>query len=86
MSGLTGLWGREPAMVLALVQAVLVVLLAFGLKLTTDQVAAIVAVSAVVLGLLTRTQVTPAASPRLDAGTEVQVVSQFEPGTHTVRV
>ena len=67
MGSLGNLWGREPAMVLACIQAVLVLLLAFGLKLTTDQVAAIVALSAVVLGLITRSQVTPASAPRIDA-------------------
>lgn len=53
------LWGREPAMVLALVQAVIVLGVSFGLRLTPEQTAAILALTAVVLGLLTRTQVTP---------------------------
>jgi uncharacterized protein (DUF697 family) len=54
------LWGREPAMVLAFVQAVIVLGVAFGLKLTPEQTAAILAVTAVVLGLITRSQVSPA--------------------------
>ena len=54
------IWGREPAMVLAFVQAVIVVAVSFGLQLTTDQTAAILALTAIVLGLITRTQVTPA--------------------------
>ena len=54
------LWGREPAMVLALVQAIIVLAVAFGLKLTSEQTGAILAVTAVVLGLVTRSQVTPA--------------------------
>lgn len=53
------IWGREPAMVLALVQAVIVLGVSFGLQLSSDQTAAILAVTAVVLGLITRSQVTP---------------------------
>jgi len=56
---MTDLWGREPAMVLAFVQALIVLLVSFGLKLTTDQTAAILALTAVVLGLLTRSRVNP---------------------------
>ena len=46
------IWGREPAMVLALV-------VAFGLSLAPDQIGAILAVTAVVLGLITRSRVSP---------------------------
>ena len=53
------LWGREPAMVLALVQAIIVLAVSFGLKLTPEQTGAILAVTALVLGLITRSQVTP---------------------------
>ncbi len=54
------LWGREPAMVLALVQAVIVLGVAFGLRLSPEQTGAILAVTAIVLGLITRQKVTPA--------------------------
>ena len=54
------IWGREPAMVLALVQAVIALVVAFGLNLAPDQIGAIVAAMAVVLGLITRSKVTPA--------------------------
>ena len=54
------IWGREPAMVLALVQAVLALVVAFGLNLAPDQIGAILAVTAVVLGLITRSKVSPA--------------------------
>ena len=53
------IWGREPAMVLALVLALIVLGVSFGLQLSSDQTAAILAVTAVVLGLITRSQVTP---------------------------
>lgn len=56
---LGNLWGREPAMVLAFVQTVLVLAVTFGLKLTPEQTGAILALTAVVLGLITRTQVSP---------------------------
>jgi hypothetical protein len=52
--------GREPAMVLALVQAVIALVVAFGLNLAPDQIGAILAVTAVVLGLISRSQVSPA--------------------------
>ena len=51
--------GREPAMVLALVQAVIALVVAFGLSLAPDQIGAILAVTAVVLGLITRSRVSP---------------------------
>jgi len=38
--------GREPAMVLALVQAVVALVVAFGLRLSADQIGAILAVTA----------------------------------------
>ena len=60
MTGLTTLWGREPAMVLALVGAVIAIGVSFGLRLTPEQTGAILALTQIVLGLLTRTQVTPA--------------------------
>jgi hypothetical protein len=66
MSGLATLWGREPAMIVAFVQAIIVLGVAFGLNLTVDQTGAILAVTAIVLGLLTRTQVTP--TPALPFG------------------
>lgn len=53
------LWGREPAAVLAAVQAVLALAVGFGLGLSGEQVSLIVAASAAVLGLVTRSQVTP---------------------------
>jgi uncharacterized protein (DUF697 family) len=59
MAGLGDLWGREPAMVLALVQTAIVLGVAFGLRLTPEQTGAILALTAVVLGLITRSKVTP---------------------------
>jgi hypothetical protein len=52
--------GREPAMLLALLQAVIAVVVALGLDLAPDQIGAILAVAAVTLGLITRSRVSPA--------------------------
>lgn len=57
---MSNLWGREPAAVVAFVQAVIAVAVAFGLDLSPEQVGAVVAVTALGLGLVTRSQVTPA--------------------------
>jgi uncharacterized protein (DUF697 family) len=59
MDQIQNLWGREPAMVVAVVQAVLVLAISFGLQLTPEQTGGILAVSAALLGLLTRSQVIP---------------------------
>ena len=59
MGSLENLWGREPAMVLALVQAVIVLAVSFGLRLSPEQTGAILTLTAVVLGLITRSQVSP---------------------------
>lgn len=54
------LWGREPAAVIAFTHAVLAFAVAFGLSLTDEQLGAVMAVTALGLGLVTRSQVTPA--------------------------
>ena len=59
---MTSLWGREPAMVLAFVQCVIVLAVSFGLRMMPEQTGAILALTAVVLGLITRSQVSPVAS------------------------
>lgn len=50
------IWGR------ALVQAMIALVVAFGLNLAPDQIGAILAVTAVVLGLITRSRVSPAST------------------------
>ncbi len=47
------------AAVVALVQPVIALIVAFGLALAPDQIGAILAVTAVVLGLITRSRVSP---------------------------
>ena len=49
-------------MLLALVQAVIALVAAFGLSLAPDQIGAILAVTAAALGLITRSRVSPASA------------------------
>lgn len=53
------IFGREPALILAAVGAVIALAIAFGLDLTQAQQGAITAVVIAVLGLITRSRVTP---------------------------
>jgi hypothetical protein len=50
---------NEPVMTLAVVQAGIAMAVGFGLKLSGDQVALVVAFTAAVLGWVARRQVTP---------------------------
>lgn len=62
MNGLTNLWGRQPVLILAFVQASLALIMGFGVHLTGDQVALVMAFFAALLGVLAQTQVTPMAT------------------------
>lgn len=53
------LWKREPALFYGLVNTLLALVLAFGVKLSTEQTGAILAATSAVLALVTRSQVTP---------------------------
>jgi len=50
---------REPVAILAVVQTVLALVVSFGFGLSGEQVGAIMATSAAVLGLLARSKVSP---------------------------
>lgn len=54
--------GREPVMFSALVAAIIYLLTEFGITITDGQQAAIMAVTLAVLGLITRSKVTPTTS------------------------
>ena len=54
--------GREPVMFSALAAAIIYLLTEFGVPITDSQQAAIMAVTLAVLGLLTRSKVTPTSS------------------------
>jgi hypothetical protein len=53
------IFGREPVMILAVVQAAIALAVGFGLNWSGDQVALVTAFSAAVLGLVARQQVSP---------------------------
>lgn len=54
------LWGREPALIIGAIQALLALVVAFGLDLSVEQTGAILAASAAVLAVITRRSVSPA--------------------------
>jgi len=56
---------REPASTIAVVQATLALLIAFGVDLTVPQRAAIIGLVTALLELFKRARVTPVADPRL---------------------
>lgn len=55
------LLNREPAMVMAALQAAVALVTVFGLNLSAEQIGAIMGFSAAVLGLIVRNRVTPVA-------------------------
>ena len=52
---------EEPAVIIGAIQAAIALAVSFGLKLTTDQIGAIVAIAAVVLSIVLRQKVKPMA-------------------------
>ncbi|WP_330473847.1 hypothetical protein [Terrabacter sp. C0L_2] len=56
------IWGREPALILGALQAVIALAISFGLDLSPEQTGAILAASAAVLAVVTRSQVSPSAT------------------------
>jgi hypothetical protein len=54
---------NEPALVLALVGAVIALVISFGFKLSPEQVGGIMALTSAALGFVTRSQVAPVADP-----------------------
>lgn len=61
------LWNREPALVVGFVQAALTLLLSFGVELTVEQSAGILALVATALSLVVRQRVSPVATVELDS-------------------
>jgi hypothetical protein len=53
------MFGKEPAVILGAIQAVLALGLSFGLQLTPEKIGAIMAAAAAVIALLVRRQVSP---------------------------
>lgn len=52
-------WGREPVLILGLIQSALALAVGFGLNLDGQQVALIMAFSAAVLSVIARQRVSP---------------------------
>jgi hypothetical protein len=50
---------REPVIILAAVQSIIALVISFGAELSSEQVGAITAVAAAVLGLIARQHVSP---------------------------
>lgn len=59
MDSIKNLWGREPAMILAFIQGVIILIIVAGVNISSELQAAILTVVALGLGLITRTQVSP---------------------------
>lgn len=57
--GKTSIFGREPVLYLALVQAALALAVGFGLNLSPEQIGLVMAFSSAVLGFVARSQVSP---------------------------
>lgn len=53
------LWNREPVMFMAVIQAGIALGISFGLHLSPEQIGAIMAFSAALIGLVARAKVTP---------------------------
>jgi hypothetical protein len=53
------IWNREPVLFLSAVQTIVALAVSFGVGLSAEQVGAITAVTAAVLGVWSRSRVTP---------------------------
>jgi hypothetical protein len=60
MNWLISGYNREPALFYGLVQAILVLVVTFGLRLPPEQTGGILAVTAIIVAILTRQKVSPA--------------------------
>ncbi len=65
------MFGREPAAILGLIQAGVALAIGFGLSLSGEQTALVMAFSAAAVAIITRQNVTPISDPRLDEGTSL---------------
>lgn len=58
--------GREPALVLGLIQAVIALAIGFGLDISPEQFGLIMAAAAAAAAVIVRQQVTPVIDPKVD--------------------
>jgi hypothetical protein len=61
----------EPVLVVTLVQSVIILVVAFGLQLTADQIGAILLVTNALLNIIARANSTATSAPSLPLGTQV---------------
>lgn len=54
------LFGREPVMILALLESMLALAVGFGLSISTEQFGLLMAASVAAIGVVTRSRVSPA--------------------------
>lgn len=59
LKGFLDVWCNEPIVVIGVLQTVIAMGMSFGLKLTADQVAAVMAAASAVGALVARSRVTP---------------------------
>lgn len=59
---MSNLWGREPALIIGLIQAAIALAIGFGLEVTEVQFGLIMAFTAALLAVITRSQVSPASA------------------------
>jgi len=64
MNQVQNLWGREPAMVIGAIMALIALATGFGLDISGEQQALISAAVAAVLSVVTRSQVSPVKAPQ----------------------
>jgi len=70
--------GREPAAILAALQAILALAVGFGLNLTTEQMSLIMAASSAILGVIIRQSVVPSATVREAGSSPAALKAQAE--------
>ena len=71
------LWNREPVLFMTVIQAGLALLLSFGIHLSVEQIGAILAFSAAVIGFVVRSQVVPtgnAPPPSVTMGAKLMLI------------
>ncbi len=59
-------WDNEPAAILGAIQAVLAVIISFGIHLSAEQIGSIMAASSAVVALLVRRKVMPTNAPSVE--------------------
>jgi hypothetical protein len=74
------MWGREPAAILGLIQAGLALAVGFGFELSNEQMGLVLAFSAALFAVITRSQVTSSATLEAAGTSKAQIVAAAESG------